>query len=612
MTSTGSSLYRLVHSRQTVEPSQFSTLLKQEKLTFEEVDFSQCQLTSKLVKVVIEICKRCPKLKILKLYKNLLDDEGAVSLAEMLGQKPNMEEVHLSHNQFTAAGIRCLVEACEKVRGEKSSPLWLRLEQNHVADAEKLLEELEKDYSVCRRADEVRCTVRVCVLKKKVHLPHFTLQREPVKFVSRAEREAQAAAAKRPPAPARTLSMRSEGTPKAAPAPCAWGAAGARSAVPAVQPKAAPSPCAWGAPGGKPGAPAAGPPQSLKEAPNEVPKEAPNEAPQSGYPSLEAKAEQSITPKVMELNESKMDTVKPSWKAGSRPSIVLDHFGQRRTMPEQLTKEAESFICTLCEFVMVKPLMTRCSHLFCENCFKEWVSKQVELHKMEKKTAATPVPQIRCPHPKCQQLLKKTDVQLLKADDMLQRLRNNLQIRCVHHVEHHACDFGKDAERIAREQGITCDYSGAPDAYEEHMLCCPVEAFLKSEEAGADDTTISTDVPTYESARSQCEAEPEPEEFVTAVEGTAQQEPAPVAVNTADGEVVRVAGHTYVPAEGPEGESQIRIEKGDHVKVFKVMENGWAAGVRICKETGVDDGDVGWFPEGYLLPPGKELSEEDM
>ena len=69
--------YRLVHARQTVEAAKFTTLLKQEHtlhflriprearyhtgfcaasketLTFEEVDFSQCNLTSDTLKVVL-------------------------------------------------------------------------------------------------------------------------------------------------------------------------------------------------------------------------------------------------------------------------------------------------------------------------------------------------------------------------------------------------------------------------------------------------------------------------------------------------------------------------------------------------------------------------------
>ncbi|CAE7200588.1 unnamed protein product [Symbiodinium microadriaticum] len=565
--------YRLVHARQTVEAAKFTTLLKQETLTFEEVDFSQCNLTSDTLKVVLEICKRCPKLKVLKLFKNQLDDSGAEGLAEMLGRKPAIEEVHLSHNLFTAAGCRCLVEACERVRPEKCQPLWLRLEQNNVADPETVCDELVRDFSVCKRSDEVRCTVRVCVNKKKVHIPFFHLQRTPTTFVSRAEREAQAkqaAAAKARPVPiVRTISAKSNATPKV-PKPSAWGAQGARPA------------------------PAEDSPET-----------------QSGYPSLGDKSGPVPTP---ETEVPKLEDAKtPSWKAGCRTSIVLDGMGKRRTMPEQLEVANAAFICTLCRFVMVKPVITRCSHLFCGDCFHQYARNQVELHKSQKMQTG-PVPQIRCPFPECKDLLKKSDVGPLTDGGALQRLRNNLRIRCVHHQEHYKYEFGKDAERLFQEQGMSCEWSGPPGAYEEHMAGCPIENFLKSQDeakakAGdevnvADDATLSTDTTNNESTRSQYEAEPEPEDSVTVLDGSAPVLQDSNKVDLTDDSEVRVAVYDYTPAEGVEG--QIAICKGDLLKVFKVTETGWAAGVKTCRETKADIGEVGWFPAGYLA---EELEE---
>eukprot|EP00438_Fugacium_kawagutii_P027447 Skav208098 [mRNA] locus=scaffold1681:178343:180999:- [translate_table: standard] len=107
------------------------------------------------------------------------------------------------------------------------------------------------------------------------------------------------------------------------------------------------------------------------------------------------------------------------------------------------------------------PLITRCSHIFCSCCFRQWVQTEVDRHKSENKTAGTQpvaVPQIRCPQPGCDQFLKKTDVE--PADDgktsgvqLFQRLRNNLNIRCVHHIDHHKLEFGQDASRILLEKG---------------------------------------------------------------------------------------------------------------------------------------------------------------
>ena len=46
---------------------------------------------------------------------------GFVALAVSMLPGPSCQEVHLSHNLFTAAGCRCLVEAC--VRLPASPPL---------------------------------------------------------------------------------------------------------------------------------------------------------------------------------------------------------------------------------------------------------------------------------------------------------------------------------------------------------------------------------------------------------------------------------------------------------------------------------------------------------
>jgi len=549
----GSTTYRLNCARQTVEASRFSTLLKQESLTFKEVDFSECNLTNDTLKVVLDICKHCPKLRILKLFKNQLDDRATERLAEMLRKTPELEELHLSHNLFTGEGVKCLVAAAETFSwDDKAQPLWLRLEQNSVVEAEKLLKELEDEFSVCKREDTVRCTVRTCIHKKKVHLPFFHLQRQI--FKSRAELAAEAKAKQAPPAPTRSVSRPEAGAPK---------------------PKATVKPCAWGQ--------------------GKIAEDSPRSGP--GYPLGASRSPEAV---MTAMKSTPEDVLKPLWKAGSRPSVVLDSFGQRRTMAEQLDGvDPSPFVCSLCHFVMIKPLITRCSHIFCSCCFRQWVQKEVDLQKSQNKSngPAVGVPQIRCPHAGCDQFLKKTDVE--PADDgktsgvqLFQRLRNNLIIRCVHHPDHYKFEFGQDAYQL-QEKGITCSWSGAPTAYEEHMSHqCPVENYLMKPEQ-------SVDTMNSEGTRSPYEAEPEPEDSVPAE----PKADCTVTVNPSDGEV-RIAMYDYSPAEGEE--AQIQIRKDDHIKVFQVTATGWAAGVRVCRKTGQEQGDAGWFPAGYLHPQGVE------
>lgn len=43
-------------------------------------------------------------------------------------------------------------------------------------------------------------------------------------------------------------------------------------------------------------------------------------------------------------------------------------------------QDAAPFVCSLCHFVMTQPVITRCSHLFCSSCFRQWV--QTEARKL--------------------------------------------------------------------------------------------------------------------------------------------------------------------------------------------------------------------------------------
>jgi len=144
---------------------------------YEEVDFSQNELSSEGLTRVLEICSRCQRLRILKLFKNNIDDVGASKLAEFCKHCHTMEEIHLSHNRFTAKGAEVLTIACEDSRPRGAAPLWLRLEMNRIEAPKDVLRQLSNRYSVCGRDDQTLCTSRVCKDGKKVHLPFFHLQK---------------------------------------------------------------------------------------------------------------------------------------------------------------------------------------------------------------------------------------------------------------------------------------------------------------------------------------------------------------------------------------------------------------------------------------------------
>eukprot|EP00930_Biecheleria_cincta_P057166 TRINITY_DN43139_c0_g1_i1.p1 TRINITY_DN43139_c0_g1~~TRINITY_DN43139_c0_g1_i1.p1 ORF type:complete len:625 (-),score=101.72 TRINITY_DN43139_c0_g1_i1:283-2157(-) len=148
------------------------------ELSFESVDFSMNALTAKGLQRVVDICRRCNKLRILKLYKNQLGDDAALVLSTVFKHCPSLQEIHASHNGFTAEGAETIIRAAERHRPESSMPLWLRLEQNHIANpGEVFLHLLEHcKLSICARKDRDACTNRNCAFFKKVHLPHFELQ----------------------------------------------------------------------------------------------------------------------------------------------------------------------------------------------------------------------------------------------------------------------------------------------------------------------------------------------------------------------------------------------------------------------------------------------------
>eukprot|EP00931_Biecheleriopsis_adriatica_P091298 TRINITY_DN65190_c0_g1_i1.p1 TRINITY_DN65190_c0_g1~~TRINITY_DN65190_c0_g1_i1.p1 ORF type:complete len:856 (-),score=173.82 TRINITY_DN65190_c0_g1_i1:75-2642(-) len=163
--------------------------LSQESTHYEEVDFSQNKLTSAGLRPIVSLCCRCQKLRVLKVYKNEIDDAGAKELARLLEKCASIEEIHLSHNRLTARGVRIIAEAADWYRSESSCPLWLRLEQNLVESPTQFFWSLERRLSVCQREDERRCTTRVCCWKRKIHMPFLYLQREDWKAVEQAWEE---------------------------------------------------------------------------------------------------------------------------------------------------------------------------------------------------------------------------------------------------------------------------------------------------------------------------------------------------------------------------------------------------------------------------------------
>jgi len=119
----------------------------QDEYGYNEIDLSRNSIGNKGIEDLIGICKKCPDLRILKLFSNEIDDDGAKTLAELFKCCKNIEEMHLSHNHFTEKGVITLIEgADEELSKEFSRPLWLRIEHNKVKDQKETVELIESRF----------------------------------------------------------------------------------------------------------------------------------------------------------------------------------------------------------------------------------------------------------------------------------------------------------------------------------------------------------------------------------------------------------------------------------------------------------------------------------
>eukprot|EP00928_Gymnodinium_smaydae_P016592 TRINITY_DN16248_c0_g2_i2.p1 TRINITY_DN16248_c0_g2~~TRINITY_DN16248_c0_g2_i2.p1 ORF type:complete len:1051 (+),score=70.37 TRINITY_DN16248_c0_g2_i2:34-3186(+) len=143
--------------------------------SYQELDFSQNNLSVRGLEQILDICYKCKDLRVLKLYKNDLGDNCAEVLAAFLNKCDTIQEVHLSHNRFSTEGATVLVEAAARSRLHGSSPLWLRLERNDIGDTAEFLRDMEQQYGVCPRRPG--CTQFHCCVGSRVHLPFMDVER---------------------------------------------------------------------------------------------------------------------------------------------------------------------------------------------------------------------------------------------------------------------------------------------------------------------------------------------------------------------------------------------------------------------------------------------------
>mmetsp|Transcript_4465 Transcript_4465/g.10375 ORF Transcript_4465/g.10375 Transcript_4465/m.10375 type:complete len:730 (-) Transcript_4465:129-2318(-) len=518
------SISRLDFSKRTDDPRKLNYAeVPSGTLDYEEVDFSGNSLSAYDLPAVLNICRRCPRLRVLKLFKNCIDDYGAEGLADLCRAVPGLEEIHLSHNMFTAAGAQVIIEAAEHYRRPDTVPLWLRLEHNYIDDAEKVFTDMQHCFSVCRRTDPKLCTARTCYNRCRVHLPHFCLQR-----LGHVDSNQELKAPRQNHHLSRQVMRQFRAELE----------------------------------------------REKAKKPEGIRHEREPYMDRMGDRTMEEEDRRAScwTRGVSDQGEQDFAgfTISPGAQGGD-PKMPEVH-------PEQLMDpgSCQEFVCLLCKGVIHDPTLTRCSHIFCSDCFQNWVTNRVRGHQTGPK-AGSSMQDMPCPS--CGQGLRKCDIVPLHharhaAALVLQRCWSNVRIRCIHHPQHYQQPFGAYARQLSQDAGIECSWLGNLCDYVSHMSTCPVQNCT----AGSEFAAIQQGAHSNSSTSMQ-------EEY--------NSHNSPHSCFGKD--EICIVLWDYVP-DKPE---KLALQAGDLVKVFQTKPNGWTGGILLGPDM-EEVGTAGWFPTSYL------------
>eukprot|EP00439_Symbiodinium_sp_Y106_P057014 s1620_g8.t1 len=163
---------KLVRCRERLKDKDMQGILSKmdEELVYEEVDFSSNELTSASMGVVAEICRRSRRqLKVLKLFRNRIDEGCVPHFSELLKHCAELREIHLSHNCLSYNCVIDLAACATQHRRGFKLPLWLRVEQNSFGPPGQLLRDLESRFKVCPRKPS--CSQFHCAYGCVLHMP---------------------------------------------------------------------------------------------------------------------------------------------------------------------------------------------------------------------------------------------------------------------------------------------------------------------------------------------------------------------------------------------------------------------------------------------------------
>lgn len=176
-----------------------STAFSPGVLFFVSLDLSENELTCQGIAYLAKWFLRHLhniRLRVLKVYKNLISDGGALTLAELISKQPSpLEELHLSHNRIKTHGAEALFKSIGfaqfscfvKSKGggcvqrqnyvyprmdsnrQDVLPVWIRLEYNNINDTHALLQKWEAEVRSVRAFDP---QLKLACFADRLNHPH--------------------------------------------------------------------------------------------------------------------------------------------------------------------------------------------------------------------------------------------------------------------------------------------------------------------------------------------------------------------------------------------------------------------------------------------------------
>jgi hypothetical protein len=112
---------------------------------------------------------------------------------------------------------------------------------------------------------------------------------------------------------------------------------------------------------------------------------------------------------------------------------------------EDIVQEYE---CSICACVAYPPVTTDCSHIFCENCIKQWVTEQNT-----------------CPN--CQKMNPKTE-----RHAFTERILNNRKVKCPNNCgfKGNLIEFLQQHKSVCPLEVISCDNDGCDIRVQRQFL----------------------------------------------------------------------------------------------------------------------------------------------